>query len=297
VASTINSLYGNLVQASVVNVGPSSSPDYRISLHSSTLGPMDLDIQKTPGVSLQTQQTVGALAEYEVNSSGITVSSNTRSASIATGVTLNLLSTSTGPVDVTVTRSTSALSSALSSFTSAYNAAVDEIGKQHGQSAGPLQGQSIVSTLAQTLSHLSTYNSGGTISGLGSLGMDLGTDGHITFNSFSLLAADFGNSAGVTSFLGSASGGGFLQIATNLLNGLEDPAAGLLKTSQTDTKARSTNIGNQIAARQNRVNQLQITMQNQLAKADSLIASMEQQYSVLNSMFAAQDTANQAYSR
>ena len=45
VASTINAQYGNLVQATAVNVGSAANPDYRISLQSATLGPVDLDIQ------------------------------------------------------------------------------------------------------------------------------------------------------------------------------------------------------------------------------------------------------------
>jgi flagellar capping protein FliD len=58
---------------------------------------------------------------------------------------------------VTVTRSTSALSSALFSFADAYNAVVDELAKWRGQSAGPLQGQSILSSMTQTLSSIATY--------------------------------------------------------------------------------------------------------------------------------------------
>jgi hypothetical protein len=36
-------------------------------------------------------------------------------------------------------------------------------------------------------------------------------------------------------------------------------------------------------------------MQNQMAAADALIASMEQQYSYLSGMFAAQQTADSMY--
>ena len=56
VASTINARFGSLVQATAVNVGSASSPDYRISLQSSNLGPMDLEIQAPAGASLQTSE-------------------------------------------------------------------------------------------------------------------------------------------------------------------------------------------------------------------------------------------------
>jgi flagellar capping protein FliD len=259
---------------------------------------MNVDIEKTLGVSLQTQQTVGVLASYEVNSSGVTVSSDTRSVSIATGLTLNLLATSTAPVDVTVTRSTSALNSALSSFTDAYNAAADEVVSQRGQLGGALQGQSIVSSLAQVLSSIGTYNSSsGQVANLKNLGLDLGIDGHFTYNALTLMGTDIGNSAGVTAFLGSSAGGGFLQAATNALNNLEDPTTGLLKTTEADVKTHIASLGTQISTRQNQVDQLQRQMQDQLARADALIASLEQQYTYMSDLFQAQQTADQQYSK
>ena len=56
-----------------------------------------------------------------------------------------------------------------------------------------------------------------------------------------------------------------------------------------------TNIGNQITTKQNQVDRLQTTLTSQMAAADALISSMEQQYSYLSSMFQAQQVANQMY--
>ena len=53
VASTINAQFGNLVQATAVNVGSASNPDYRLSLQSANLGPQNLQIQAPAGASLQ----------------------------------------------------------------------------------------------------------------------------------------------------------------------------------------------------------------------------------------------------
>jgi hypothetical protein len=61
------------------------------------------------------------------------------------------------------------------------------------------------------------------------------------------------------------------------------------------TSGQITNIGNQITNKQNQVYQLQTTLTNQMAAADALIASMEQQYSYLSNMFQAQQTAAQMY--
>ena len=296
-ASTINSLYGSQLRATVVDLDPGGSHDYRISLQSKTGGSPVLDLQKTTTASLQTEKTAGALAEYEVGGSGVVTTSNTRSISIADGVTLNLLSSSTSPVNVTVTRSSSVLSTALSSFADAYNTMADEIAGQHGQSAGVLQGQSILSSISRALSSISTYSSSdGQINVLTTLGLELQTDGHIQYNSFKLIGADITNSVGVTSFLGSSSGGGWLKAATDALKGLQDPTQGLVKTTEANLQTQIASMAKTIAEKQSKVDEMQIHLQNQMAAADALLASMEQQYTFISSMFAAQETANRMYS-
>jgi hypothetical protein len=52
------------------------------------------------------------------------------------------------------------------------------------------------------------------------------------------MGTDFSNSAGVTAFLGSATGGGFLKTATDALNSLQDPTSGLLKGAESGLKTR-----------------------------------------------------------
>jgi flagellar capping protein FliD len=297
VASTINSLYGSQVRATVLDLGTGGSHDYRISLQNLTGGSPALDIQKTTAASLQDQKTPGALAQYEINGSGVVATSNTRSITVADGVTLNLLATSDTPVDVTVTRSTSALSNALSSFAGAYNAVVDELATEYGQTAGPLQGQSILSTIRRELSNIATYSSSdGQVNVLKKLGLDLGKDGHFQFNALGLMATDIGNSVGVTSFLGSSTGGGWLKALTDSLNNLEDPLNGLVKTAETSLQAQITTVGKNIADKQNKVTELLTRLQAQMAAADAMLSSMEQQYSYMTAMFQAQDTARRQYS-
>ena len=295
VASTINSQYGNMVNATAVNVGSASSPNYKISLQSTSLGATTLDIQNSSGTSLQTQQQPGEEASYEVDNSGVTVQSTSSTVTIATGLSIDMLATSDGPVDVTVTRSTSALDSALSTFASAYNAAATELDNQRGQSGGAMQGQSIINTLSQALASISTYSSSDSIGYLHNLGLDLGANGQFTYTDTTLMSTDFGNSSGVDTFLGSATGAGFLKAATDTMTSLEDPTTGLIKTSETDLQSQISNLGTTISDKQTQVSNLQIQLQNQMAQADASIASMEQQYSYLSSMFAAMQTADQMY--
>jgi flagellar hook-associated protein 2 len=296
VVSAINSQEGNLVQATLVNVGSSTSPDYRIALQNQSLGDATVDLQLN-GSSLQTQQTQGALAEYEVNSSGLTVTSTSRTATISPGLTVDLLAQTTSPVNITVTRSSTALANALSGFVTAYNSAVDEVDAQRGQNAGPLQGQGIVFDLSQSLGTIGTYTGDGTLGGLAGLGLTLGSDGHFTFDESTLLGADLTNSSAVNSFLGSiAGGGGFLGSVNDTLNSLEDSSTGAIKTTEAAYEAESTQIQSQITSGQAQVAVLQTNLTNQMSAADSLIASMQSQYNYLTSVFEAEQTDSQAIS-
>ena len=299
VAAAFNGLYGGQVHASVVDLETGGNPDYRIALQGSagtTYG-----IQKATVTDYQTEQTAGSLASYEVNNSGVTNTSKTRSIVISTGVTATLVGTSGGTpagstaVGITVTRSTDALNTALSGFADAYNAAVTEVITQRGQSSGALQGNSIVNQLSSILSGISTYSDSSQVNGLAALGLDLGTNGQLTYTAMTMLSTDLTSSSGVTAFLGSATGGGFLKNATDALTSLEDPTSGLLKTYETDIKTQATNLGTTIAAKQATVDAMQLKMQNQMAAADALIASMEQQYSYLTGLFSAQATADAQY--
>jgi flagellar hook-associated protein 2 len=293
VAAAINSQQGDNVQATVVNVGSSSTPDYRISLQSTTLDDNPVDLQLTPGTSLQTQQITGQPAQYQVNGSGLTVTSNTPTVTISPGLTVDLLASSTTADNITVERSSTTLANALTNFTTAYNAAATEVTAQRGQNGGPLQGQSIVFDLSEALGSIGTYSSGtGAISGLTDLGFTLGTNGQLTFNESTLLGSDLTNSAAIDSFLGSIAGGGFLQGVNSTLTGLVDPTSGEVTDAQTSMTAEISQIGTQITTQQAQVALLQSNLTSQASAADALISSMEQTYSYLSDLFTS-DTANE----
>lgn len=298
VAAAINAEYSDKVRAIVVNVGPSSSPDYRISLQAVQLGTGTPDILDTTGgitSSLQTG-TAGSEAEYIVNGAASSVHSTSRTVSLAQGLTVNLLANSGTPVTITVTRSTSALSDALSAFSSAFNAAVDEVDKQHGTTAGALSGQTVVNDLSRTLSQIATFSApGSAITGLASLGLTMDREGHFTFSPFALMAADMNNSSGVASFIGSATSGGFLQNAIDSLDTLLDPVTGAVKTAESNVTNQITATNGRIETKQDQIDQLQQRLLEQMSAADALIASMEQQYSYLSNMFEAMRVADQQY--
>ena len=130
-ATAINSQSSGSVQASVVNVGPPSAPDYRLSLQGTAIGdlPIQLSFQaNNVTTNLLTPLATGTLAQYQVNGQPmVPISSTTSTLTLAPGVTINLLKA--GTTTVSVSPGTSSISNALTAFTSAFNATVDELNK------------------------------------------------------------------------------------------------------------------------------------------------------------------------
>jgi flagellar hook-associated protein 2 len=295
VVAAINSQFGNLVQATAVNVGSASSPDERISLQSTTLGPTTVDLQLN-GQSLQTQQQPpGSQAEYMVNDSGENVYSDSDTVTISDGISLDLQGT--GSASITVSQPISTLSNALSSFVTAYNQCATDLTAQRGQSGGALQGQAIVNELQEALNSIAGYfntaDPGAAVNSLSSLGVTMSDTGQMSFDELGFASTALTSSAAVNSFLGSATGGGFLDTATNALNNMLDSSSGFLTTEQSNDQTQITNLQSEISTDQANVSTLQSNLQDQLSQSDASIAELEQQYSSLSEMFSAEQTEDE----
>lgn len=302
IANAINQQYGNLVEATVLNVGAGTTADTRISLQAASLGQQTLDLQTSSGVSLFNQPVAnaGSQAEYSVPGTGAAnIMSNSRSVVISPGITLELQSALPGTeVDTTVSRPDSTLSNAISSFATAYNLVVDEVAKQHstGTAApGPLQGSTVLQSISQALSQVSTFSTPNGPVNLKSLGLDLDPngDGHFVFTSLDLAATDIGNSSGVDAFLGNSTLSGFLQAATNALSSLEDSTTGIVKNAEGELQTEITKIGSTISTKQAAVTTMTTNLSNQMAQADALLSTTEQQYSYMTELFQAQQMQQQ----
>jgi len=285
------------VQATVVNVGPSGSPDYRLSLQSDTYGSVTMQLTDSNGDTLlQASGPTGQPVSYNID--GQAVTSGSRTVTLAPGVTVDLTgTTNTGsPATISVAPSTSGISGALQTFVSAYNNAITELNKNVGQGGGALAGQSIVYGLLTSLQGLANYAGGsGAITSMAALGLTFNdTSGQLSFNATTFDAATNGQSAAVSSFLGSATGGGFLLTATNALNSIEDPTTGILTQDLSSVQTSITNTNQQISDQQSQVSQLAQNLTQQMAAADSMIYSLQQQASYLQQMFQAENANNMA---
>ncbi|HXM42070.1 MAG TPA: flagellar filament capping protein FliD [Bryobacteraceae bacterium] len=276
------------VQATVVDVGSNSAPDYRLSLQSDSLG--DVTMQLNDGSQdLETASGVtGTVAEYSIN--GQPVSSDSDTVTLAPGLTVLLTGTNSSPATVTVAADPSGVGSALQSLVSAYNTANTELANNRGQTDVALAGQSIVYELTEGLQSLANFPGGsGNISSLAALGVSFSdTTGQLSFDQSTFDAATTGQTAALTQFLGTAAGGGYLEAATNTMTGIMDPTTGILPQDIASIQANIASTNTQITTQQTQVTQMQSNLTQQMAAADASIYDLQQQASEMQDMFTAE---------
>lgn len=279
------------VKATMVNVGPSAAPDYRLWIQNGELANTALQLAAddgtNPGISLLTAQAPGAAATYRVNgvpASPSFLSSNSAVITLAVGVAVTLLAPGTSTV--TVSQNTAAVSSALSSFVNAYNTVLSEINLNRGKDAGALQGQSILMSLRESLSHVADYSTGYSgLSSLTSLGLAFDSAGVLSFDSKAFDTATAGQMQQLATFLGSTTGGGFLKAANDGLAGVTNATGGLIAAQIAAVEKQITSDNQIISVQTDKVTALQTRLTEQMARADAAISALEQQYSYLAQMF------------
>lgn len=284
-AQAINSSGAN-VQATVVNIGSASSPDYRLSVQGSQYAPSTVQLSDGTNSLLNTVSS-GSYVQYQVNGSTSTVSSDSRTVNLSTGLAVNLLAT--GTANITVNQSTSGIENALSSFVSAYNTANADLTKSRGQNGGALAGQSVIYDLSNALQSITSYGgSSGTVSSLSDVGITFDENGQLQFDSVSFEKAANTSTSDVVNFFGTESGSGFLQSTSNVMTSVNDPNTGILAGFSTGLTNDYSTLSTRITADQAQISTLQTNLTNQMSTADAAISEMEQQLSYVTSLFSAQ---------
>jgi flagellar hook-associated protein 2 len=289
-AQAINNSAAN-VQASLVNVGSSGSPSYRLAIRSTKLGTDTIQLNDGKTDLLDTLST-GAQATYHVNGLSTLIESDSRTITLAPGVSANLLQTTGAtPATITVDRNTSSVESGLTAFVTAYNAAVDAIDAQHGTAGGALSGQSVLGSLTDILRQVTQYNagSGSGIQSLYSMGISMDDQGKLSLDSSQFESSD---PSAVMDFLGSASSSGFLKTASDAMNLAEDSTTGVVKEAISSLNTEMTHQDDLIATTQSYIDDLQSNLQQQMAAADAAIASMQQQVSFMTQLFQSMNSIN-----
>jgi flagellar hook-associated protein 2 len=271
------------VQATLVNVGSTSSPDYRLSVQGKKYAGTSIQMSDGSTPVLNTL-TTGTNVTYQINGQSNVISSDSRSLTLSTGLTVNVLQA--GSTDINVNQGSSQASNALSAFTSAYNSIVDELAKSRGQNGGPLSGQSIVYTLSTSLHGiLDTTAQSGNVSSVTDLGLSFDSDGHLDFDPTTFNSAASSSISDVLGFLGKESSGGFLKSANDALKGITDSVTGLLATTNSALSSSATNLANKISDKTNQISNLQTTLTAQMSAADATISTLQQQVSYFTDLF------------
>ncbi len=289
-AAAINSS-GAPVHALVINLGSPAAADYRLVVQGSSLGDVAIQLNDGPN-DLFTSLSAGSNASYTVNGQppgGISTSSST--VTIAPG--LNVTLQKGGIANVTVAASLNSVSTSLVAFVAAYNSAVAELQKNRGQNGGALTGDSVVLSMQQALRQIINYTgSSGSITSLTQLGVKFTQQGTLTLDSTALGNLSQSQITDALSFLGDPNAGGLLQFASHTLNGIVDPTEGLIATEAKAFQTQNVRDQQQIARAQARITQLQANLQAQMAKADALIATLQQQNTFLQGLFQFNTTNN-----
>jgi flagellar capping protein FliD len=288
-AEAINTATNGEVRATIINLGSASTPSYQLSLQNTKYGPLPITlIEQQSGANLLGPVSTASYVKYRINGQPAhpadPISSDTRTLAIAPNLTATALKA--GSTEITAASSVAGISGAIASFVQAYNATTKALDGQRGSAGGALAGQSIVRTLSQSLRDVANFNGSGSIGSLTSIGLTFDQSGVLSFDPTVLTAAAARDLKGVTEFLGSASGGGFLKTATDTLNSLLDSTNGVVPLMLLAVAGEISQAGIKISENQERVDQLTESLSAQMAAADALIASLQQQASYFTNMFA-----------
>ena len=271
------------VTASVIDTGSSGSARYYLSLSATATGATTLAVRTTvddTNTNVLSVTNAGSDAQFKLNGQTVTSSENTITSAIS-GVTLQLNNKTTASESITVKVSADAtpVTSALQSFVTAYNALATKLDAQTGYGGGTLQGDSAVIGLQSVLRQLNSYEGSGTIKRLADIGISMDVSGTMSLDTSVLETMSSGKLSQVITFLGD-SNAGFASLASDFYQ-YSDPLNGILTRQITSYTDADTRITAQVDALNARIATQQAALTAKLQAADTLLASLESQKTML----------------
>jgi flagellar hook-associated protein 2 len=296
-----NTLTGLQNAINALNVGATASilttaSGNYLSISANNTGANTLTLVDDPGganTTLLTSQNQGANTVFDIN--GVPVSeASTEINNVVPGLTLNFsgVPATNETIGLSLNSDPSQISSALQNLVTNYNALATQVNAQTGPSGGLLGGSSIIQQVRSAMLNIMNFTGGsGTINSLAALGVSMDDNGTMSFDDtsnpiqFAALSSSQINDA--FSFLGSATTGfGGLQ---SQFSQISDPIDGSIEAQQAQYTATNTRLTDQISTMTDQINTMQANLQLQLAAADSLVASLQSQQSLLTSSIQALD--------
>lgn len=301
IAAAINAATGNPgVEASVVTGSGGAHLVLTSSLTgaANTIGVAETDggtglsslTYGTGNTTNYTQQTAAQDASLSIAGVAYTSASNTVTGALS-GVTLNLLATTSSPATLTVGTNTAAVQANIQGFVAAYNTLQQTFASLGSYSAttgtaGPMLGDALLSStqnqIRSTLYSIvntgsSTYNS------LASIGITTNADGTLSVNAATLSAALSANFSAVSQLFSGASG-----VASSLNSRITtDLAAGGPVDSRSQTLVKQENALTQQSNQLNQqMTQLTASLTQQYASLNALLSSLQSTSSYLSQAFS-----------
>ncbi len=269
------------VTAAVIDTG-AAVDRYRLSI--TAPGGQTVELRETadePATNILTAAHLGADASFKLNGLPVTKAGNTVSGVIP-GVTLNLLGV-TGPgqeITISLASDRGALAAELGAFVSAYNRVAEAVNAQIGKDAGLLSGDPIIRQVQSQLRALTAYSTGGEIASLFDLGIELDSAGRMSLNRDVFDSLSNFQIAAAFEFLGSATSG--LGAFSQSFAQISDPVSGFIRIQTARYDEADARLEQQISELTGRVNTMQAGLLARIQQADSLLASLESQRSMLN---------------
>ena len=281
------------VQASLV----SDTTGTRLSLVSSTSGSAGqltvtsnlTDATTATNVTTQAGLT-GEDASLTVDGLAMTSASNTVSTAIP-GVTVQLLGTSTAPVQVQITNDTADISTAMNAFVTAYNTVVGDLATQEGNDSSgnsePLYGDPTVSLMQTQLSEaLLGGAASGSISSITQLGVTVNQDGTLTYSDSDMQSSLNSSFSDVVGFLQNT--GSFGLNFSSVLNDLSSSTpTGAIYLAEQQNTAEETTLNTDVSNEETLLATEKTTLTTELNTANQVMQSIPSQLSEVSEMYSA----------
>ena len=245
----------------------------------------------TTSASVGTQAGLtGQDADLTVDGVSLVTGSNTVS-TVIPGVTLQLLSTSSAPVDVQIVNDTGDFSTAMNGFVTAYNTVVGDLTTQEGNdssgNAEPLYGSPTLSLIQEQLSEgLLGGAPSGSVSSITQLGITVNDDGTLTYSDSDFTSEVNSNFSDVVGFLQNT--GSFGQTFSNVLDGLGNASdTGAVYLAQQQNSSEETSLKTDITNENALLATESTNLTTELNTANQELQAIPTQLSEINEMYSA----------
>jgi flagellar hook-associated protein 2 len=240
------------------------------------------DASDGSGTDLMSMNNTGALAQFEVNGKAATSTSNQVTGVIpGIALTLNATTASGENATITVGGNGSTVSSALENVATAYNSLATSISTLTEPGSGALAGSQVVRSVQNLMRQFAFYQGTGSTSSLMDLGVSLDTTGQMSVDTTALSSMTSGQLSNALNFIGDGTNG-ISSLATSF-TAFSDGTSGVIQQNIAQDQTSEQNLQDQIDAMNVRIQTAQQAEMAKLEAADSLLAQLESQQSILTS--------------